>query len=139
MITTTQAGASQNWTQARLGAPAQLPEAAHAQAEALEKQLRTLVKATAPVLLAQPGVGPITAAQLLISWSHPGRGPAADRVLHTSVMIPKAWHEPTNAVWPAAPPRARASVRSAATLPVRSRVGCIGCASARPPPPRPGG
>ena len=27
----------------------------------------------APVLLAQPGVGPITAAQLLISWSHPGR------------------------------------------------------------------
>jgi transposase len=47
--------------------------AAHAEAEALEKALRALVKATAPVLLAQPGVGPITAAQLLISWSHPGR------------------------------------------------------------------
>ena len=29
--------------------------------------------AMAPALLAQPGVGPITAAQLLISWSHPGR------------------------------------------------------------------
>jgi transposase len=27
----------------------------------------------APALLAQPGVGPITAAQVLISWSHPGR------------------------------------------------------------------
>ena len=27
----------------------------------------------APMLLTQPGVGPITAAQLLISWSHPGR------------------------------------------------------------------
>jgi transposase len=27
----------------------------------------------APTLLAQPGVGPITAAQVLISWSHPGR------------------------------------------------------------------
>jgi transposase len=27
----------------------------------------------APVLLAQCGVGPITAAQVLISWSHPGR------------------------------------------------------------------
>jgi len=27
----------------------------------------------APALLAQPGVGPVTAAQLLISWSHPGR------------------------------------------------------------------
>jgi transposase len=26
-----------------------------------------------PVLLDQPGVGPISAAQLLVSWSHPGR------------------------------------------------------------------
>jgi transposase len=32
-----------------------------------------LVKAMAPVLLAQPGVGPVTAAQVLVSWSHPGR------------------------------------------------------------------
>ena len=47
--------------------------AAHAEAEALEKELRVLVEAAAPVLLAQPGVGPITAAQLLVSWSHPGR------------------------------------------------------------------
>jgi transposase len=39
----------------------------------LEKELRALVKPVAPGLLAQPGVGPITAAQLLISWSHPGR------------------------------------------------------------------
>jgi transposase len=46
---------------------------AHAEAQALEKELRALVKATAPVLLAQPGVGPVTAAQVLISWSHPGR------------------------------------------------------------------
>jgi transposase len=27
----------------------------------------------APALLAQPGVGPVTGAQVLISWSHPGR------------------------------------------------------------------
>jgi transposase len=27
----------------------------------------------APALLGQPGIGPISAAQLLISWSHPGR------------------------------------------------------------------
>ena len=27
----------------------------------------------APVLLAQRGIGPISAAQVLISWSHPGR------------------------------------------------------------------
>jgi transposase len=47
--------------------------AAHQEARALAKELRALVRAMAPVLLAQPGVGPITAAQLLISWSHPGR------------------------------------------------------------------
>jgi transposase len=47
--------------------------AAHQEGKALEKELHALVKATTPVLLAQPGVGPITAAQLLISWSHPGR------------------------------------------------------------------
>jgi transposase len=52
---------------------AQRALSAYVEAEALEKELRGLVKAVAPVLLAQPGVGPITAAQLLISWSHPGR------------------------------------------------------------------
>jgi transposase len=46
---------------------------AHAEAEQLEKELRALVAAMAPVLLAQPGVGPVTAAQVLVSWSHPGR------------------------------------------------------------------
>ena len=96
-------------------------------------------------LLAQPGVGPVTAAQLLISWSHPGRLrseaafamlagvapiPASsgqvvryrlnrggdrqlNRALHTIVMIREALHEPTSATWPAAPPKARALVRSA--------------------------
>jgi len=52
---------------------AQRALSAYAEAEALEKELRGLVKAMAPVLLAQPGVGPVTAAQVLISWSHPGR------------------------------------------------------------------
>jgi transposase len=47
--------------------------AAHQQAKQLGKELRTVVQALAPALLAQPGVGPVTAAQLLISWSHPGR------------------------------------------------------------------
>jgi transposase len=32
-----------------------------------------LARAMAPALLVQPGVGPVTAAQVLISWSHPGR------------------------------------------------------------------
>ena len=36
-------------------------------------QLRQLVAQVMPVLLEQPGVGPMSAAQLLVSWSHPGR------------------------------------------------------------------
>jgi transposase len=47
--------------------------AAHQEATQLGKELRRLVRAVAPTLLAQPGVGPITASQVLISWSHPGR------------------------------------------------------------------
>jgi transposase len=39
----------------------------------LGKELRRVVQALAPALLAQPGVGPVTAAQLLVSWSYPGR------------------------------------------------------------------
>ena len=46
---------------------------ARAEAKQLEVELRMLITAVAPVLLAQPGVGPITAAQVLISWSHPAR------------------------------------------------------------------
>src|SRR2546423_9582172 len=45
------------------------------QAEAAdhEAQLAELVVETVPALLAEPGVGTITAAQLLVSWSHAGR------------------------------------------------------------------
>jgi transposase len=46
---------------------------ARAEAKELEVQLRMLITVVAPVLLAQRGVGPISAAQVLISWSHPGR------------------------------------------------------------------
>jgi transposase len=46
---------------------------ARQEANQLEAELRQLVIVIAPALLAQPGIGPITAAQLLISWSHPGR------------------------------------------------------------------
>lgn len=38
----------------------------------LDPQLLTLIKQH-PALLAEPGVGPVVAAQLLISWSHHGR------------------------------------------------------------------
>jgi transposase len=38
-----------------------------------QQDLHALVDAVAPWLLELPGVGPITAAQVLVSWSHPGR------------------------------------------------------------------
>jgi transposase len=47
--------------------------ALEAEAAELEAALQPLVQQAAPALLAEPGVGPITAAQLLCSWSHVGR------------------------------------------------------------------
>jgi transposase len=37
------------------------------------KTIRGLVQTWIPALLDQPGIGPISAAQLLVTWSHPGR------------------------------------------------------------------
>jgi len=37
------------------------------------KQIRTLVAAICPALLAEPGIGPVSAAAALTAWSHPGR------------------------------------------------------------------
>jgi len=56
-----------------LGMTAQRVLAARQDAKQLEVELRQLVMAMAPALLGQPGIGPISAAQLLISSSHPGR------------------------------------------------------------------
>jgi transposase len=39
----------------------------------LQAELELLVAAVAPWLLELPGIGPITAAQVLVSWSHAGR------------------------------------------------------------------
>jgi transposase len=47
--------------------------AATDEAEALECELLGHVRALAPGLLDEPGVGPIVAAQLLVAWSHHGR------------------------------------------------------------------
>ena len=41
----------------------------------LEHQIRPLVEHAAPLLLDEPGISHITAAQLLIAWSHRGRFP----------------------------------------------------------------
>jgi transposase len=45
------------------------------QVDELDPQLATLIRQhpAGPALLAEPGVGPVVAAQLLISWSHRGR------------------------------------------------------------------
>lgn len=47
--------------------------ALEAEAAEYETELEELVIAICPVLLDQPGIGTITAAQFLISWSHAGR------------------------------------------------------------------
>jgi transposase len=48
-------------------------EAATIEAAELERELLGHVRALAPALLDEPGVGPIVAAQLIVAWSHPGR------------------------------------------------------------------
>jgi transposase len=39
----------------------------------LEREILAHVRALAPDLLAEPGIGPIVAAQLIVTWSHHGR------------------------------------------------------------------
>jgi transposase len=45
----------------------------HAEVDELGGQLTRLVDAAAPWLVDLPGVGPVTAAQVLVSWSYAGR------------------------------------------------------------------
>ena len=39
----------------------------------LSREIETLTEKLAPQLLDQPGVGPLLAAQVVLSWSHKGR------------------------------------------------------------------
>ncbi len=48
-------------------------QAATVEANELEREILAHVRALAPTLLDEPGVGPIVAAQLIVAWSHPGR------------------------------------------------------------------
>lgn len=43
------------------------------EAKMLEAELEPLVRSAAPQLLEEPGIGIITAAEILLAWSHPGR------------------------------------------------------------------
>jgi transposase len=56
-----------------LRASARRVRAASREAEELERELARLVAALAPWLTELPGVGAISAAQLLVAWSHRGR------------------------------------------------------------------
>jgi transposase len=47
--------------------------AATAEASKLEREILGHVRALAPQLLDEPGVGPIVAADVIVAWSHPGR------------------------------------------------------------------
>lgn len=48
-------------------------QAASVEAKELEAEIAEHVRLLAPALLAEPGVGPIVAAQLIVAWSHNGR------------------------------------------------------------------
>lgn len=56
-----------------LRSTAQRIQALQAEAKELEGEMLVLVRKVAPELLDLLGVGPITATQILVSWSHPGR------------------------------------------------------------------
>ncbi|MFD7407791.1 IS110 family transposase [Streptomyces sp. NPDC059866] len=66
-------GVEHRMTARALRSTAQRIQALQAEAKALEYEILSLVRQLAPELLDLLGVGPITAAQVLVSWSHPGR------------------------------------------------------------------
>jgi transposase len=56
-----------------LRACARRVQTATAEERELTREITRLVDELAPQLLAEPGVGPVSAAQLIVSWSHRGR------------------------------------------------------------------
>jgi transposase len=56
-----------------LRALARRAQALDREARVLERELETLVRRLAPALLAEPGVGAVSAAHLVVAWSHRGR------------------------------------------------------------------
>jgi transposase len=70
---TSSAAADELATRIVLRSLARRTRAATVEAEELERQIIAHVRALAPMLLDEPGVGPIVAAQLIVAWSHRGR------------------------------------------------------------------
>jgi transposase len=69
----TTAAADEAATRLVLRSLARRVQAATTEAAELEQEIAVHVRALAPALLDEPGVGPIVAAQLLVAWSHRGR------------------------------------------------------------------
>jgi transposase len=67
------AGADELATRLVLRSLARRIETATSEAAELEREIVAHVRALAPQLLDEPGVGPIVAAQLIVAWSHHGR------------------------------------------------------------------
>jgi transposase len=63
--------------------------AATREADQLEREILAHVRALAPALLDEPGIGPIVAAQLIVAWSHPG-GCAPKPASPTSPASPRS-------------------------------------------------
>ncbi len=70
---TNSAGADELATRIVLRSLARRIQAATVEAAELEREILAHVRALAPTLLDEPGVGPIVAAQLIVAWSHHGR------------------------------------------------------------------
>ena len=58
------------------------------EARQLQTALATLVRSLCPALLALPGVGPICAAQFLVTWGHEGRFPSEAAFAHAVGAAP---------------------------------------------------
>jgi transposase len=73
-----------------LRALARRVQALTAEEHELKREVQALVARLAPALLDEPGVGPVAAAQVLLSWSHRGRfrGEAAFARLAGTAPIP---------------------------------------------------
>jgi transposase len=69
----TSAAADELTTRLVLRSLARRVQAATREADELERELLEHVRALAPALLDEPGIGPVVAAQLIVAWSHHGR------------------------------------------------------------------
>ncbi len=89
-------------------------EAATVEAAELERELLEQVRALAPQLLDEPGVGPIVAAQLLIAWSPPRPAPLRGRLRATGRRRADPCFQRPNHPPPAQPRRRQAAQPRAA-------------------------